>query len=67
MAKTDINGDPRYTWMDVDERDNFKDLLRSAVHDELVCIVDSEEGIIAYAIGTEHANQICDALGRDDA
>jgi hypothetical protein len=64
------NGDPRFWWMELD-RANLYDLNDSVTATAINCfddkaligIVDEAAGgIIAYAIGEEHANLITNAL-----
>lgn len=61
--------DPPFWWMDLDEDPNLQDLqenitaTRENTEGALFGIVsEADGGIIAYAIGQEHANLIVDAL-----
>jgi len=53
---------PAFDWQDLDPS-NVHDLTDSAYAGELLGIIsETDGGIIAYANGTEHANQIVAAL-----
>lgn len=51
-----------FNWMDL-EQDNTVDAATSLIRGKLFGIVSQDDGgIIAYAIGEDHAEQIVDAL-----
>ena len=53
----------RFGSMDLDKKNNIPDTIRSALDGELIGITDeSKGGIIAYAIGEEHAVLLVQAL-----
>jgi hypothetical protein len=63
MVKKSKGIEPNYMDLDIDEKDHWEDLRRSFYEGELVGITsETEGGIIAYAIGQKHANQIVIAL-----
>jgi len=54
--------------MDFNPEDHLLDLEKRVDFGEMVCIVDEEAGgIIAYAIGEEHAKMIVQALNNESA
>jgi hypothetical protein len=58
-----MNDDEVVWWMNLEDDPNLVDLFRSALKGELFGIVTNKDGgIIAYAIGTDHAEQIVDAI-----
>jgi hypothetical protein len=60
--------EPRFSTMDFNPEDHLLDLEKRVDFGEMVCIVDEEAGgIIAYAIGEEHAKMIVQALNNESA
>lgn len=63
IASNVDNGDSRYYYCDLNFEDHRPDLITSLDAGDLRCIVDEEDGgIIAYALGEDHAERIIAAL-----
>lgn len=64
-SKTTVD-EPEYHWMTLNREDHFTDLAASFFDDNLYGIVSEniDGGIIAYAIGEEHAERIVEALNK---